>query len=143
MIRGVSWGAVLCLLMASLPVLAQRIYTPPAGSAERKAIMDALRVPIQRELKQSIVFKVDTLNVSGEWAFLRGMPQRPNGSRVNFRITRYREAQRLGMFDEGVTGLLRKRGGRWRVVTYNIGATDVAWDDWDKRFGVPRRVMFP
>jgi hypothetical protein len=43
-----------------------RPYTPDKGSAERKAITDALRVPVQKKLKQEVIFKVDHLQVP-EW----------------------------------------------------------------------------
>jgi hypothetical protein len=121
--------------------------TPLPGSAERKAILDALRAPVQKTLKQRpVVFKVDHLRVRGEWAFLSAVPEQPNGKAMNYRGTVYQQAIREGAFDNWVCALLRRErraGGRqrWRVVTYVLGATDVAWDGWDRRYHAPRAVF--
>src|SRR5262245_32169727 len=45
-------------------------YTPEKGSPERKAIVDALRVPVERKLRQEVIFKIDHLKVMNGWAFL-------------------------------------------------------------------------
>ena len=47
-------------------------YTPEKGSVERKAITDALRVPVEKKLKQSVVFNIDHLKVQNGWAFMFG-----------------------------------------------------------------------
>src|SRR5437868_3132235 len=72
------------LLLASafaLAAAAQSVYTPEKGSAERTAILNALRVPVERELKQKIVFQVEDFNVQGNWAFLGGAPQTGGGGK--------------------------------------------------------------
>ena len=115
--------------------------TPAPGSAERKAITDALRAPVERELKQKVVFKIDHLKTQGGWAFLRGVPQRPDGGAVNYGSTRYRQRVEDGVFDDGVVALLRKRSGRWQVVKYVIGATDVPYVTWDKDYKAPSAIF--
>ncbi|GAB4459783.1 MAG: hypothetical protein OHK0029_22850 [Armatimonadaceae bacterium] len=117
------------------------LYTPKPGTKERKAIMDALRVPVQKDLMKKVIFKIDTLNVLGEWAFLRGVPLQPDDKPMNYRGTRYQEAQDEGAFDDSITALLRKMKGKWTVVTFNIGATDVVWETWDKDYKAPRAVF--
>lgn len=62
--------------LAFANVFAQTAYTPEIGSAERKAILEALRIPVERELKQKIVFAADHFKVQGSWAFVSGSPQR-------------------------------------------------------------------
>ncbi|MFN7561410.1 MAG: hypothetical protein ACK5TH_06495 [Prosthecobacter sp.] len=47
--------------------------TPKMGSADRKVIMDALRGPVQSELENPVVFKVNSLRVLNGWAFLNGV----------------------------------------------------------------------
>lgn len=120
---------------------ASPIRTPAAGTPERKAIMDALRVPVQADLHQAVVFKVTDLRVSDEWAFLNGEPVRSDGSRVDYRKTRYQERISMGFFDYGISALLRKRQGQWQVVTYSIGHTDVIYGNWDEQYGVPRALL--
>ena len=116
-------------------------HTPKIGSPERKAIMDSARVPIQRELHKPIIFEVKTLKVLNGWAFLYGDPLQKNGRKMDYHGTKYQKWVEDGVFGGGVGVLLRNRSGRWRVVTYVIGPTDVAWWDWDKRYGCPRSII--
>lgn len=116
-------------------------YTPDRGSPERKAILDALRVPIEKELKQSVIFKIDHFKVQSDWAFVLGQPQQPDGSRLDYSGTVYQKAVDAGAFDDGVIGLLRNTNGKWRVVQYVIGATDVPYVDWDKKYRAPRAIF--
>ena len=117
------------------------LSVPKPGSPERKAILDAARAPIQKDLKQRIVFVVRHLATQDGWAFLYSELQRPDGKRIDYSRTRYRDAVEAGAFDSGSGVLLRKRGGQWRVVQYALGPTDVAWDDWDRRYGAPRAIF--
>src|SRR5262245_22461962 len=85
----------LAALLLSLVVMVEaqtKPSTPKPGSAERKAIMDALRVPVEKELKKKVVFKVDHLKVLKDWAFLRGVPQQPNGKPMDYKGTAHQEA---------------------------------------------------
>lgn len=116
-------------------------YTPAPQTPERKAIADALRVPVQAKLKKSVVFKIDHLKVQDGWAFLRGVPQRPDGKPIDYRDTPYRERIKLGMFDDGISALLKKEGDRWAVVTYDIGATDVVYLDWPEKHKAPPAIF--
>lgn len=120
---------------------AQTVRTPEKGSAERTAILNALRVPVERELKQKIVFNLDHFRVLGNWAFLGGDPQIPSGGQPNYRGTPYQEAKDADMFDNNVFALLRKSGTRWRVVTYAIGCTDVCYAHWWRKYKAPRAVF--
>jgi hypothetical protein len=116
-------------------------HTPGKGSEERKAITDALRVPVEKKLKQSVVFNIDHLMVQDDWAFLLGAPRKPNGGTLDYSKTPYAKAQRLGMFDDGISALLRKVRGRWTVVKYVIGATDVVHIEWDKQYHAPSGIF--
>ena len=132
----------LAVLSATSPILAQsRAYTPDKGSAERKAISDALRVPVERKLKQEVIFKIDHLKVQSGWAFLLAAPRRPDGSRLDYRDTPYADAYNAGMFGDDVMALLHKVGGQWRVVQYVIGATDVAYLGWDRKYRAPSAIF--
>ena len=117
------------------------VSTPRSGDRERRAILDALRVPVEKELGPKLVFKVDHLKVQGGWAFLRGVPQRPGGRAVDYKGTVYAQAREDGVFDDWVCALLRKRGGKWQVVKYVIGATDVPYVGWDEEFGAPAAIF--
>lgn len=139
----------LCLFVSALVIVAaaagaawaQEAHTPAPGSAERKAVADALRAPVERELRQKVVFKLDHLKVSGEWAFLRGVPQRPGGGKIDYSATPYRQRIADGVFDDWICALLRKRAGKWQVVKYVIGATDVVYEGWDEEYHAPSVIF--
>ena len=117
-------------------------YTPAAGSAERKAIMDSLRQPVTKELGQSVVFVVAQLKVCGNWAFLEAEPQRPDGGPVDWTAGAYADAVADDMCGGYIHALLIKKSGRWQVREHVICATDVPWVTWPDDFGAPA-TLFP
>ena len=128
-------------LTAFVAVHGQSVYTPERGSAERKSILDALRTPIERELKQKIVFAADTFNVSGNWTFIYGTMQSSEGSQPDFSRTKYAEAQREGFFDNNFQALLKKAAGKWTVIKYQIGCTDVCYTEWWRQHRAPKAIF--
>ncbi len=136
-----GWFSLLFIFAFTISISAQ-VHTPEKGSAERKAILAALRSPVEKDLKQKIVFNVEHFNVSGSWAFLSGDPQNESGGRPNYRSTKYWEAVDAGAFDDNFFALLKKTGGKWKVVTYAIGCTDVCYLTWWKDHKAPK-VIFP
>jgi hypothetical protein len=136
----------LCVVFAALfafgvAVAGQSVYTPEKGSAERTAILNALRVPVERELKQKVVFVADDFNVTGNWALIGGRPQTASGGSPDYSKTRYRDAVDAGAFDNNVFALLKRTGSSWRVVTYAIGCTDVCYVGWWRRHRAPKAVF--
>lgn len=134
------------LVAISLSVLAvalqaQTPYTPEKGSPERKAILDALRMPVERDLKQKVVFVAENFNVLGSWAFVSGTPQNANGGSPDYSRTQYADALDSGAFDNNFFALLRKTAGKWKVTTYAIGCTDVCYADWWRRYRAPKGVF--
>jgi hypothetical protein len=117
------------------------LHSPKTGSAERAAILDALRVPIEKELGQPVLFQVSVIQSKGNWAYIRATPLAPNGDRVDYRKTKYREQVENGAFDDAVDALAKNTDGSWRVVAYSVGATDVAWTPWPGRFGAPEAIF--
>jgi hypothetical protein len=130
---------LLAIALLALQADAQRVYTPERGSAERTAILNALRVPVERDLKQKIVFVTDTFNVQGSWAFVSGVPQTPDGDAPSLNGTKFEgEAD---FWDNNFFGLLRKTSGKWRVTTYALGCTDVCYADWWRRYRAPKAIF--
>lgn len=116
-------------------------YTPPPGSGERGAIMDGIRGLIFAELRQPVIFKVEWLRVRGGYAFLKAQPRRPDGGPIDFRKTKFREAAAEGMFDGGVLALLKKNVTRWEAVDWTLGATDLPYGDWWKKYHAPKSIF--
>lgn len=130
------------ILAFAFSVAAQGVYTPEKGSAERAAILSALRVPIEIDLKQKVQFSIDNFRVQGAWAFLSGEPQSAaTGGRPNYRGTKYQSAINDGIFDNNFFAVLRKTGGKWKVVTYAIGCTDVCYATWWKDYRAPKAIF--
>ena len=122
-------------------ITAQSLHTPEKGSAERKVILDALRIPVEKDLKQKVVFVADNFNVYGNWAFVGGTPQSANGGSPDYSRTQYADAKESGAFDNNFFALLKKTAGKWKVVTYAIGCTDVCYADWWSRHRAPKAVF--
>jgi hypothetical protein len=137
-------GTIKILLVSflfSVAAFSQSVYTPEKGSPERKEILDALRIPVERDLKQPIVFVTDNFKVQGVWAFVGGSPNSANGGAPNYAGTKYAEAKSEGAFDNNFFALLKKTNGKWRVTTYAIGCTDVCFSDWWKRYRAPKAIF--
>lgn len=123
--------------------------TPRVGSALRKQLLDTIRVPTEEHLGQPIVFKVNTLRATDNWAFLVAEAIRPDGKPVDYRKSKeFKEDQKAtqigldaGALYGGVDALLKKEGTRWKIIAITYDATDVHWLDYDKRFGVPRKLV--
>lgn len=137
--KGIFLALVFCML--SFASEAQTAYTPEKGSTERKMILDALRIPTERDLKQKIVFVTDSFKVQGSWAFVSGTPQTTKGGTPNYRGTKFSGAVESGAFDNNFFALLKKSAGRWKVVTYAIGCTDVCYSNWWGRYRAPKSIF--
>ncbi|WP_404335001.1 hypothetical protein AB2M62_14960 [Sphingomonas sp. MMS12-HWE2-04] len=109
--------------------------------AERAAILDAARTPVSEALGKPVLFKVDALHHAGDWAFLRAEMQERGGAPVDYAGTSKAEAAREGMVSRVYAALLRRTGGRWKVVECAIGPTDVAWAGWAQHHGAPAAIF--
>ena len=116
------------LALPAVPAQAQQIRNGgtivPAGSPQRRAILDAVRPPIQRALGGPVEFVVRTMRVHNGWGLVIADPQRPGGGRIDPR--RYYSADDLeGMDGLTVNAIVRFSGGRWRLIDHAIGPSDV------------------
>ncbi|QQS39910.1 MAG: hypothetical protein IPM63_11065 [Acidobacteriota bacterium] len=137
--RKAIWLLMISVLLAGSA--AAQVYTPEKGSKVRKDIIDALRVPVKKELKQDVVFVIEDLNVDGNWAFLGGAPSKPDGGAPDYSATEYQEAIDGDYFDNNIFALFRKTGGKWKVVTYLIGCTDVCYATWWRDHKAPKSIF--
>jgi len=121
------------------PAAVTSMKTPT--QAERKAILDTLRVPVVAELKGPILFEVTRLKILTGWAFVGAIPQRADGSAIDYTGTKYQAKVEAGAFDGGVFALLKLSGGKWQVVTYDIGSTDAPWMTWAEKHKAPAALF--
>ena len=83
-------------------------FEPKAGSPERKAIMDAMRVPVSAEVGQEVVF-TGMVRISGSWARFSGHVDAAGGKPKNEDVAAALELD--------FSALLQKDGkGAWKVL---------------------------
>ena len=105
----------LILLGASVGLAQKKMYEPKKGSAERKALVDAIRVyDVARNSDfEGEIFKITTLSVQGNWAFTSvertNLPEAGEGTHLAF---------------------LQKSGATWKVMwsNYNDDESNVGVD---------------
>ncbi len=104
---------------------------------------DALATAAGAEIGQPVKFAVTEKRTDGEWGWLVAQPWTPDGAQIDWSQTRYAERAAAGMLDgRGATyALLRKQNGRWSVVAFAVGPTDVPYVDWPQRYGAPSALM--
>ena len=100
--------ALLCLPALAAP---EATYEPKPGSAERKAIMEAMRTPVSKFVGQRVIF-TGTVKVSGNWATFSGDAAPNEGKPVNGDAE---FALELDLF-----ALLRKTDGKWTVLHWDF-----------------------
>ena len=116
---------LVAFLAAVLTGMSAVASTPPPGSPERRAVLDALRPSIEARLGPQVEFVIDRIEISKGWAFVQAEPQRRGGGKIDWR--RYFAADEWEHMDGmTVTAILRYERGRWNLIDKAIGATD-AW----------------
>lgn len=120
---------------------ASHMHTPTVGSAERQAILDAARGPLQQTLDQPVQFVVHQMRVGGDWGFVYAGMQRPDGGRIDYSRTSYAEAARQGGVSQDYAALLHRHDGQWAVRAEVVGPTDPAWLAWPEEYKVPEALF--
>lgn len=99
---------------------------PAPGSTQRRAILDALRPAVERQIGPNVEFVVREMRVIDGWAFVSATPQRRGGQRIDGRRY-FQDFEEMGGMK--VSAILRRRGSRWTLINQAIGATDVWYCD--------------
>ena len=122
----VGWKVAFALALLPTAAIAQvnAIAPPQVRSAQRVAILNAIRPAVELELGRNIEFVPSCVQVWKGWALVAAEPQRKGGRKIDRRILADWD-NRDGLT---VTALLRFRYGRWNLVGHAIGATDVWYD---------------
>lgn len=134
----------LCIMLLAIAseAPAQQIIQPERGSALRAELLDAARPVFARDIGGQVEFVVQQLNVMGNWAFGEVRLQRPGGTPIDWKKTKYAEDFEAGMFDPGGSFFLaRKAAAGWTVLEFASGPTDIAWDSWRQEFHLPNTLF--
>lgn len=115
----------------------------PTTEAVRDELLAVLTPAISQSVGQAVSFEVTTANVRNEWAWLVVQPRTANGGEIDWSATRYAEQAEAGVLDGGGTtyALLKQEDGRWRVLEFVVGPSDVPYLDWPLRHGAPADLM--
>jgi hypothetical protein len=131
--------AMTCLILIGLlfatAASAQGPHTPPAGSRERQAILDAARVKVGADLRHRgpLLFQVYHLKVYRGWALLQGQPL--DGTETPI----HKDCEDA---DEDTMVLLQHRAEGWVVVRGGtVCTTDVYYLSWPRETGAPREIF--
>jgi hypothetical protein len=126
-------------LFTALPARAQRVYTPAPGSAERQAIMNAVRIDSRDDMARAGVrgtyeFKVLVLNVQSGWAYVVATPVSTDGRELRGHDREYD----CGAYAAAV---VRRTGNQWRVVHGNHNACDAIRPEYVAQLGGPPGII--
>lgn len=133
--------SVLLSAITMTAISAQDVTIPAAGTAERKQLLDAVRVPLEQRLHQPVRFVVRQIKVSGAWAFLRASMQDADGRPINYVGTEFEGAAEEGMMSKEYVALLKRSGDAWTVQVDRVGPSDVAWTTWAQDYGAPEGIF--
>jgi hypothetical protein len=120
-----------CALM-SAAAWADQVHTPAAGSAERKAIMNAARTPVQQRVGQRVIFVVNHLRVQNGWAFFAGSARTPANKPLSQKY----------LWGE-TRALLRKSNGAWKVLYWGFATDTGVMERAKKKYPQAPRAIFP
>ncbi|MBN9538127.1 MAG: hypothetical protein IKE60_21745 [Reyranella sp.] len=130
------------VILGLVPVTASGPMAAPYAKPDvRRAVLDAARAPVEKELNQPVRFVVEQLGQAAGWAFLRARMVTPDGRPISYAGTRFAEAAANGGKSTSYAALLRRDSGTWNVTTYAIGPTDLAWHDWQTRYRAPKAIF--
>lgn len=137
---------LILLLLTSTTAMSQDNHaidmrTPAVGSAERQAILDAVRTPLQQVLGQQVQFVVHQMRVGDDWGFVYARMQRPDGGMIDYVSTSYAEAAKQGGVSQDYAALLHHHDGRWTVRVEVVGPTDPAWLAWPEEYKAPEALF--
>ncbi len=123
------------------PALAQAVPQVERSSPQRKAILDTVRSSVERRIGIKIIFVVQRIAMYGDWAFTDVHPRTQDGTRIDYRKTRYAKDYIPDLDSDTVDVLLRKKDGSWSIVEEAFLPTDVVWENWQRKYSLPRRLF--
>jgi hypothetical protein len=118
-------------------------FTPPPGSVERRALLDAIRPSMEAKIGPPVVFVVHVIQVWGDWAYVQAVPQRPGGVPIDWSRTKFKDDFAKDFMTDIVMCLLRRNGAQWTVTEFVLGPTDVFWESWIGKYRLPRTLFLP
>ena len=115
------------------------IYEPKPGSAERRAIFSALRVPVGKQVRRRVIFQGPLKASRSGWAFFSGVVRLDDGKGVGRSISTQGSGGSLVALLRKSSG---KSSGRWRVMSWGFGGGTDAMDEAMRKHPQAPRALF-
>lgn len=94
--------------------------TPALAPAERRALLDSIRPSAARQVGQPVRFRVERLNVDGDWALLTGELVSTQGGPLAWDRVKGCHVE----LDKGLWVVAARQAGRWQVKHLEVCATE-------------------
>ena len=119
------------------------VTTPGPGSADRAAIMNALRPRYEEMFGPPVVFKVETLRVAAGFAFVVVHPQRPNGAPIEQSVWRRAFGGQCFQNPMSVSHeyWMKLDGGAWMIGVKNDMCSDDSISQEGDLIGAPPQLV--
>lgn len=143
-LASVARGALLALpLLVPLPAAGQSGPDGVAAQTENAAgaAVDIARREAQRRIGRPLALDVKHMREIDGWMFILSELRGPDGALLDYGGTYLEGAAKEGGASHVFCALLERREEKWVVAATCLGATDVAWEDWDRRFGAPSALF--
>ena len=96
-------------------------HSPPKGSVERAAILDAIRPSIASELGGAVEFQVVVMRANSRTAYVYARGQSPTGIPFPAIRTSPSPAMRRWAASPFFDAIISKENGRWQISSYQTG----------------------
>lgn len=132
--------------MGFVPVIAGVSFEIPDSQdaveqGMRQAILEAARASVRERLGKAPLFKVERLARRRDWAFVQATMEGPGGAAFDYAGTPLADAAARGLVSRVFVALLRHDASGWHIMAQAVGPTDLAWEDWPRRFGAPASLF--
>lgn len=110
--------------------------------ARKKAALEVVSQAVSNRLNAET--ELDIINnyqTNGYYALVDAKPRYADGNPVDYSTSPYKYEYQSDNFADRVIAILKFEKGKWKMLTYTIGANSVPVNTWVKKYGIPR-VLF-
>ena len=123
----------------ALPGFAQSVADEafPVAGPDRMTLIKPARAEAERQLGRPVELEVSSMLYKHSWVFLFSTMVDKEGNPIDLTGTKLEEAAQACVASRVFCALLKWDADRWKVVASCLGATDVAWSGWDRKYHAP------
>ncbi len=128
-------GSAALLKLEAWSGAAEAVREPAPGSVERKAIMEALRGPVTKQVGKRVTF-TGTVKIRGDWATFSGGAAPSDGVPP-------KDENVAGELELDLFALLRKTGSAWKVLHWGFAGDIGVMEEARKKFPAAPKALLP